>query len=78
MDAARWKQIDDLVDAARELSADKREQFVTERSGDDVDLRKKGIQFYKLTKQMRIQAGEEYVHFIDAVLNQRKVSMLLF
>jgi len=42
---------------------------------DDVDLRKKGIQFYKLTKQMRIQAGEEYVHFIDAVLNQRKVSM---
>ncbi|MBI5004511.1 DUF2075 domain-containing protein [Candidatus Kaiserbacteria bacterium] len=41
---------------------------------DDADLRKRGAQFYKLTKQMRIQAGEEYIHFIDAVLNQRKVA----
>ncbi len=40
MDAARWKQIDDLVDAALELPADRREKFIIERSGSDLDLRK--------------------------------------
>ena len=43
---------------------------------DDIDLRSKGAQFYALTKQMRIQAGEEYVQFIEAVLNQRRVANL--
>ena len=28
---------------------------------DDVDFQKKGAHFYKLTKQMRIQAGEKYI-----------------
>lgn len=41
---------------------------------DDVDLHSSGAQFYTLTKQMRIQAGEEYVNLIEAILNQRKVS----
>lgn len=41
----------------------------------DADLRNKEAQFYALTKQMRIQAGEEYVHFIDAVLNQKQVTI---
>lgn len=41
---------------------------------DDTDLRNRGAQFYKLTKQMRIQAGEEYVHFVGDVLNQRKAT----
>jgi len=40
---------------------------------EDIDLRSRSAHFYKLTKQMRIQAGEEYVHFIDALLNQRKI-----
>jgi serine/threonine protein kinase len=39
MDAARWKQIDELVDAALEVSSDERERFVTLRAGDDSDLR---------------------------------------
>ncbi|MFA6520362.1 MAG: DNA/RNA helicase domain-containing protein [Candidatus Paceibacterota bacterium] len=39
---------------------------------DDVDLRQKGASFYQLTKQMRIQAGEDYILFIDDTLNQRK------
>lgn len=41
---------------------------------DDVDFRGKGAQFYTLTKQMRIQAGEEYIQLIDAILNQRQVA----
>lgn len=41
---------------------------------DDIDLRSRGAQFYRLTKQMRIQAGEEYIKFIDAILNQRQVN----
>jgi serine/threonine protein kinase len=39
MDAVRWKQIDELVDAALELPVEKRREFVTERSGNDSDLR---------------------------------------
>ena len=40
MDAARWKQIDELVDMAVELSPDEREAFVIKRAGDDLSLRK--------------------------------------
>jgi serine/threonine protein kinase len=40
MDAARWKQIDELVDAALELPAEKREEFVSTTANDDADLRK--------------------------------------
>ncbi|HEY4526860.1 MAG TPA: DNA/RNA helicase domain-containing protein [Candidatus Paceibacterota bacterium] len=45
---------------------------------DDTDLRDKGAHFYTLTKQMRVQAGEEYIHFIDAVLNQRRMAKPMF
>lgn len=38
----------------------------------DVDLRREGAQFYTLTKQMRIQAGEEYIQLVEAVLNQKQ------
>lgn len=39
----------------------------------DIDLRSKGAQFYTLSKQMRIQAGEEYVQLVEAILNHRQV-----
>ncbi|MEX0877795.1 MAG: DNA/RNA helicase domain-containing protein [Candidatus Spechtbacterales bacterium] len=55
-----------------------KEQSVLPADIDDVDLRKIGAHFYKLTKQMRIQAGEEYVHFIDAILNQRNIVQPVF
>ena len=45
---------------------------------DDIDLRNKGAQFYKLTKQMRIQAGEDYMHFVDALLNQKNIKKTVF
>jgi len=41
---------------------------------DDIDLRSKGAHFFALTKQMRIQAGEEYVQMIEAILNQRQIN----
>ncbi len=44
MDAVRWKQIDELLDAALERPAPEREQFVTERSGNDDDLRKQVLE----------------------------------
>jgi len=40
MDAARWKQIDELVDAALEVPVGQRRSFVTKCSGTDIDLRK--------------------------------------
>lgn len=42
---------------------------------DDIDLHSSGAQFYTLTKQMRIQAGEEYVQLIEAILNQRQITI---
>ncbi|MBU1083178.1 DUF2075 domain-containing protein [Patescibacteria group bacterium] len=42
---------------------------------DDVDLRSRGASFYKLTKQMRIQAGDKYIHFIDSLLNQKEANL---
>src|SRR5687767_9111624 len=39
MDAARWKQIDDLLDAALELPDAERESFVTTQANGDYDLR---------------------------------------
>ena len=44
MDAARWKQIDQLVDAAMEVPADRRTAFVHEKSGGDADLAKQVIE----------------------------------
>lgn len=48
-------------------------QSVLPADVEDVDLRSRGAHFYALTKQMRIQAGEEYVQFVDAFLNQRQI-----
>lgn len=45
---------------------------------DDVDLRGKGAYFYKLTKQMRVQAGEEYIRFINDIFSERKTSRPVF
>ncbi len=39
MDVNRWKQIDDLLDAALEVSPEMRVNFVTLKAGDDHDLR---------------------------------------
>jgi serine/threonine protein kinase len=40
MNAERWKQIDELVDAALEIPEETREIFVSEKSGDDEELKK--------------------------------------
>jgi uncharacterized protein len=45
---------------------------------EDVDLRKRGVQTYTVTKQMRVQAGEKYIRFIDSLLNQRQTTQLEF
>src|SRR5262245_23200029 len=39
MDPARWKKIDELIDAALELPEHEREAFVSSNTGDDDDLR---------------------------------------
>ena len=44
MDVTRWKQIDDLLDAALVVSLEKRVDFVTSRAGDDHDLRDKVLE----------------------------------
>src|SRR5262245_5291659 len=39
MEPARWKQIDELMDAALDVPVAERERFVSERAGDDDELR---------------------------------------
>jgi serine/threonine protein kinase len=38
MDVARWKRIDELIDAALELPEEEREDFVSQSAGDDPEL----------------------------------------
>lgn len=40
MKAERWKQVDDLLDAALELSSDEREKFLNKRCNGDEELRR--------------------------------------
>jgi serine/threonine protein kinase/tricorn protease-like protein len=47
MDAARWKQIDELLDAALETDPGNRVDFVTERAGVDTDLRNQVLELLK-------------------------------
>src|SRR5215204_3144449 len=47
MDAARWKQIDKLLDAALEVSEELRLNFVETHAGDDIDLRNQVIELLK-------------------------------
>lgn len=47
MDAARWKQIDELLDAALETDPGSRVDFVTERAGADTDLRNQVLELLK-------------------------------
>ncbi|MEO5859951.1 MAG: protein kinase [Pyrinomonadaceae bacterium] len=47
MDAARWKQIDELLDAALETDPGGRVDLVTERAGVDTDLRNQVLELLK-------------------------------
>ncbi len=47
MDVTRWKQIDDLLDAALEVSPENRVDLVTSRAGDDHDLRDRVLELLK-------------------------------
>lgn len=50
MDAKRWKQIDNLLDAALEISQELRVDFVTMHAGDDLDLRDQVLELLKAQK----------------------------
>lgn len=47
MNAARWKQIDELLDAALEVEADRRADFVAEKTAGDADLRDQVLELLK-------------------------------
>ncbi len=51
MNADRWKQIDELVDAALEMSGSDREKFVTTTAGDDVELRDAVLELLAANKE---------------------------
>ena len=57
MDAKRWRQIDQLLDAALEVSAPLRVNFVTQHAGDDKDLRKQVLDL--------LRAQDDAGHFLD-------------
>lgn len=57
MDAKRWKQIDELLDAALEVSQAMRINFVTMHAGDDIDLRNQVLELLK--------AQDDADHFLD-------------
>lgn len=51
MNAERWKQIDELVDAALEMSGSEREKFVTSTAADDVELRDAVLELLTANKE---------------------------
>jgi eukaryotic-like serine/threonine-protein kinase len=57
MDAARWNQIDNLLDAALEVSAEMREGLVRTQAGNDHDLRDRVLELLK--------AEENADHFLN-------------
>jgi serine/threonine protein kinase len=57
MDVTRWKQIDDLLDAALEVSREGRVDFISLQAGNDHDLRDKVLEL------LNAQGGAD--HFLD-------------
>src|SRR5215203_2711751 len=57
MDVTRWKQIDNLLDAALEVSGETRVDFITLRAGDDHDLRDRVLEL--------LRAQGDAAHFLD-------------
>ncbi len=51
MDPAHWKRIDELIDAALELPEGGREDFVTQRAGDDTKLRNEVLRLLDAQKE---------------------------
>ncbi len=51
MNAERWKQIDELVDAALEVSASARAKLVSEKSGEDIELRNAVLELLAAQKE---------------------------
>lgn len=51
MDPARWKKIDEMIDAALELPESERESFVDREAGDDHDLRDQVIHLLAAQKE---------------------------
>ena len=51
MDPARWKKIDEMIDAALELPESERESFVDREAGDDHDLRDQVIHLLAAKKK---------------------------
>lgn len=86
MDAVRWRQIDQLFDAALDLPADTRAVFVTENSGKDEDLRNAVLELLKARERsddflqspaMRIAAKDLVIRgtsFQDAGFVNKKIA----
>jgi serine/threonine protein kinase len=84
MNQDRWRQIDELFDACLELPEDEREEFLSEKSGGDDDLKAEVLSLLKAQTEskkfmensaMRIAAknlaGEDAVHIETFRLNQQ-------
>ncbi len=50
MNAGRWKQIDELLDAVLEIPNERREKFLSEKCGDDDDLKREIWSLLKVQK----------------------------
>jgi serine/threonine protein kinase len=62
MDAARWKQIDELLDAALELPPERRADFVALEAGDDSDLRIQVLELLKAQGQTKDFLNDSAMH----------------
>lgn len=51
MDPERWRQIDELVDAALDVPESEREEFIRARSGDDTDLQDRVLELLAAQKE---------------------------
>ncbi|MEQ1764830.1 MAG: protein kinase [Pyrinomonadaceae bacterium] len=80
MDAARWKQIDELLDAALETDAGGRIDFVTTRAGVDTDLRDQVLELLKAQGQADDFLNDSAMHIAAKAMadDQTEVSAFAF
>lgn len=78
MDAARWKQIDELLDAALELPPERRADFVALEAGDDSDLRIQVLELLKAQGQTKDFLNDSAMHVAAKAMAEAETEVSSF
>ena len=78
MDAARWKQIDELLDAALEVPPERRVDFVALQAGDDSDLRIQVLELLKAQGQANDFLNDSAMHVAAKAMAEAETEVSSF